>query len=169
MWRSHEAPIVESVHLEASFINHRCARRSYPEIHCSDVLYSCLPTCFVEWSDFSVKIVSLTPLEKGDELTISYADFNSKSTHESRKQYLLKNYQFTCTCPLCSMDPAAQEYFETWLQCPACLSGILRPDKPGDGDHIHGKRDLRSCSRCFARYFRDDPTIRFEGYPRPLS
>lgn len=50
-------------------------------------------------------MVALTPIQEGEEVTISYLDhcLQSRGRH-TRRKYLSSNYLFWCDCPKCEME-----------------------------------------------------------------
>lgn len=65
--------------------------------------HSCEPNSRQSFVDgVTLEIRSLRRIQKGEEVTLSYIDANSCLEH--RRQYLQKNYNFTCDCSLCRKE-----------------------------------------------------------------
>ena len=69
----------------------------FPKVHLYN--HSCLPN--VQWvcSDFKIKLVTLKPVQKGQELLLSYV--GSLMDYQERRKILSEQYQFQCLCKLC--------------------------------------------------------------------
>jgi len=74
--------------------------------------HSCLPNSHHWWDTKEEEKVLFCSedLEAGEELTISYMNlFTQDPDWQSRQSYLLKNFGFSCTCRLCSLEGAERE------------------------------------------------------------
>lgn len=73
-----------------SYINHRCLD----------------PNCVPEYSinGTTLKIVAVRHIDKGEEITIPYAEFGDNAPRYLRQAYLLQSFGFTCTCETCADD-----------------------------------------------------------------
>ncbi|EJU03020.1 SET domain-containing protein [Dacryopinax primogenitus] len=71
--------------------------------------HSCVPNAYFEWDFkvFSGLLRPLVPIEKGEEITISYTSLLVPASE--RKADLLRKYGFECTCPACSLPPRLQK------------------------------------------------------------
>ncbi|KZO96844.1 SET domain-containing protein [Calocera viscosa TUFC12733] len=71
--------------------------------------HSCVPNAAYQWNfaSFTGALISLLPIKKGDEITISYSGRMLRPAAE-RKAELLQKYSFHCTCPACTMSPERQ-------------------------------------------------------------
>jgi hypothetical protein len=175
MWRgvSATAPIADFLHLNASYINHRYPRNFSPNSSNPPRLtprFSCLPNCYVDWDDKILQIKSLVPIREAEELCIAYLFFEpepglatSQSINKSsaaRRLQLKEKYQFDCACQRCSgsskQRQEAEEYFDFWLCCPTCRRGLLKPDPPDPDEPAEPGMDLRSCTSCHQRFFREE-------------
>lgn len=93
-----------------SRLNHRCRifasfRSACPGANKGGAA-SCCPNALFRWDrgTFSGEIRALRPISAGEEVTISYFQGIMEPgavTHE-RQKFLLKCYNFKCTCPVCS-------------------------------------------------------------------
>ncbi|CAH8518719.1 unnamed protein product [Schistosoma guineensis] len=73
----------------------------------SRINHSCSPNAIIRFSGVNsrLSVVALTPIQEGEEVTISYLDhcLQSRGRH-TRRKYLSSNYLFWCDCPKCEME-----------------------------------------------------------------
>ncbi|RKF75026.1 SET domain and MYND-type zinc finger protein 6 [Golovinomyces cichoracearum] len=74
------------------------------------VNHSCAPNAHVIFEGRSMILQSLIPIQKGQELFISYVDVQQECN--SRRQDLWRTYFFWCRCPKCTKEAG----IETWAK-----------------------------------------------------
>jgi SET and MYND domain-containing protein len=100
--------------------------------------HSCDPNAVVLFDGAAAILRALKPIAAGDELTISYID--RASDRYERRQQLLSQYFFTCSCSRCS-GPAGDDVFEIALRC-------LDTDCGGQVTRTSAESSDGVCSRC---------------------
>ena len=68
--------------------------------------HSCRPNAHAAWSETlqMVTLHALTPIARGEELTICYGGGGDGATREQRQAALLRTFGFACCCELCSLS-----------------------------------------------------------------
>ncbi|KZT01986.1 SET domain-containing protein [Laetiporus sulphureus 93-53] len=76
-------------------------------IDVSRINHSCTPNVISRWDllAFTMEIRALTPIRKGEEITMSYMD--KTAPRADRQKELKEKYDFICRCPSCSLTGAA--------------------------------------------------------------
>ncbi|KZT02011.1 SET domain-containing protein [Laetiporus sulphureus 93-53] len=75
----------------------------------SRINHSCTPNVISRWDllAFTMEIRALTPIRKGEEITMSYLELDEAAPRATRRRELKEKYNFFCTCPSCSLTGAA--------------------------------------------------------------
>eukprot|EP01064_Diplonema_japonicum_P023468 TRINITY_DN338_c1_g1_i1.p1 TRINITY_DN338_c1_g1~~TRINITY_DN338_c1_g1_i1.p1 ORF type:complete len:389 (+),score=92.42 TRINITY_DN338_c1_g1_i1:44-1168(+) len=71
----------------------------------SKINHSCVPNMTASFTGKTVHFMAIKPIQKGDELTISYVEL--ASTKEERNAELSDRYGFACTCSRCGASETA--------------------------------------------------------------
>ncbi|WRX30413.1 SET domain - like 10, partial [Theobroma cacao] len=79
------------------------------------MLECCLPNAILVFEGKLAVLRALAPVEKGDEVLISYIDLSRTTRH--RQDDLNGKYHFTCTCPRCSKFAEIDDQILDALRC----------------------------------------------------
>lgn len=71
--------------------------------------HSCYPNTVLVTSDQNTVAVTIRPIERGEEVTISYLSDELNRSTKYRRKCLLERYSLMCFCKRCS-EPTAVEY-----------------------------------------------------------
>ena len=84
----------------------------------SRINHSCVPNCLrFAGEENQVKVVTRQPIEKGQEIFISYLDCakggsSAGMTVRQRREHLSRQFGFRCMCPLCRKQAAPPPWME---------------------------------------------------------
>ncbi|XP_017980929.1 PREDICTED: histone-lysine N-methyltransferase ASHR1 [Theobroma cacao] len=81
----------------------------------SIINHSCLPNAILVFEGKLAVLRALVPVEKGDEVLISYIDLGRTTRH--RQHDLNAKYHFTCTCPHCCKFAEINDQILDALRC----------------------------------------------------
>ncbi|CAE7744234.1 SET5, partial [Symbiodinium pilosum] len=84
--------------------------------------HSCLPRARLSVeADGRVRLVALTPIRAGDEVTVSYLSESDLLEPSSiRRKLLRQTWGFLCSCQRCTQPDDRRSYL-----CPSCCSGMI--------------------------------------------
>ncbi|GAN11184.1 histone-lysine N-methyltransferase SMYD3-like [Mucor ambiguus] len=122
----------QSVDVDATFVVSRefltLGRAIY--LSASKVNHDCDPNAIVSFGDGAKNLCQLKiqcvkgPIEKGNEITISYGPLASVHSKEDRLKKLKEGYQFECKCSACK-DTSNKKSPESIYKCQICKKGRL--------------------------------------------
>mmetsp|Transcript_20709 Transcript_20709/g.52431 ORF Transcript_20709/g.52431 Transcript_20709/m.52431 type:complete len:449 (-) Transcript_20709:13-1359(-) len=83
--------------------------------------HSCRPNCCIVVHGRRISVRVISPIRKGEELTVTYID-TSLPVH-TRQKRLLKGKFFLCDCVRCHPDASVEEAGS--VRCPSCETGFI--------------------------------------------
>ena len=96
--------------------------------------HSCAPSAVVSFLGRTWRLHTLRPLQRGDEVTVSYTELYA--ARGERQDAILSKKGFQCACARCASPPVADAALDGWC-CPArgCPDGVVPPTS-------------QACTRC---------------------
>jgi hypothetical protein len=106
--------------------------------------HSCTPNAYIMFNGRTISLITLSPIQKYEEIFISYVDFTQ--SRDLRRAELRQRYFFQCECEKCKDDLSPYEIFLRTQKTgeDGGLDGFIKPDKL----RTHAKNSINLLTTC---------------------
>lgn len=105
---------------------------SYLYLDVSRINHSCCPNAAVGEIADAMQILAIRPIEKGEEIFISYHSMMTGMTRQQRQNYLHWSYGFNCDCAVCSRKGREGQLSDARRRIINALTASVQGYQPSD-------------------------------------